>query len=210
MIRALSLSALALAVALASPALASPTSLRDLRYERMIGQTTWYTCGPAAVATLLSLYFGLPVSEADALEVALAAMGEIAAVEESGVTALALKAVLEGHGIQTRGYRVTLEALADYFQRGGLPVILHVTRPQLHYVLAEGLVAGQLVLADPSFGRRLMPLVAVEQEKGFSGIILVTLPAPDQTDLASAEQRGTLAWARDRLARLLSLRDRIR
>jgi len=210
MIRVLSLSALALAVALASPALASPTSLRDLRYERMIGQTTWYTCGPAAVATLLSLYFGLPVSEADALEVALAAMGEIAAVEESGVTALALKAVLEGHGIQTRGYRVTLEALADYFQRGGLPVILHVTRPQLHYVLAEGLVAGQLVLADPSFGRRLMPLVAVEQEKGFSGIILVTLPGAELAEYAVIAQRVTLAWARTRLARLDNLRARIR
>jgi predicted double-glycine peptidase len=43
---------------------------RDLRYEEVVGQAAWYPCGPAAVATLLTFYYGLLTSEAEALELA--------------------------------------------------------------------------------------------------------------------------------------------
>lgn len=210
MIRARSLTALALVAVLASPALASATSLRELRYQRMIGQTTWFTCGPAAVATLLSYYFGLQVSEAEILEVSLEVMGADAAKVETGITALALKTALERYGIPTRGYRVTTSALAQYFQRGGLPLILHVTRPQLHYLVAEGFISGHFVIADPSYGRRLLPSAALEGEKGFSGVVLATLPNPALAERAALAQQETLSWARERLSRLTDLRSRIR
>jgi len=45
-------------------------SYRELRYEKVIEQVEWYTCGPAAVATLLTYYYGLPTTEAEALELA--------------------------------------------------------------------------------------------------------------------------------------------
>jgi len=35
---------------------------------------------------------------------------------------------------------VNLEELADYFRRGGLPVIGHVTKPQLHFLVIAGMV----------------------------------------------------------------------
>jgi len=44
-------------------------SYRDLRYEWVVGQTDWYTCGPVAVATLLT-FFGIPTTEEEALELA--------------------------------------------------------------------------------------------------------------------------------------------
>src|SRR5690606_42021064 len=52
---------------------AAVTPYRDLRYEGVIAQTDWYTCGPAAAATLLRYYFGLDVDESDVLEAAAAA-----------------------------------------------------------------------------------------------------------------------------------------
>lgn len=36
----------------------------------MVGQIDWYTCGPAAVATLLTYYYEIPTTEAEALELA--------------------------------------------------------------------------------------------------------------------------------------------
>jgi predicted double-glycine peptidase len=43
------LCALLLGLALAQ----QPTPHRDLRYQGVVGQTDWFTCGPAAVVTLL-------------------------------------------------------------------------------------------------------------------------------------------------------------
>jgi len=60
----------------ATPTLASgPTPYRELRYQNVVGQTDWFTCGPAAVATLLRYYFGrTEVDEARVLALALEAL----------------------------------------------------------------------------------------------------------------------------------------
>ena len=114
-----------------------PLPHRDLRYEWVVGQADWYTCGPAAVATLLTHYYGIATTEAEALDLAEGFM--VAAGREPGqaLTALALRQTLEAKGIPTRGYRVSPEALADYFARGGLPVILHLTEPQSNCVVGQ-------------------------------------------------------------------------
>ncbi|MBC7220028.1 peptidase C39, partial [Candidatus Bipolaricaulota bacterium] len=83
-----------------------PLPYRDLRYEWVVGQADWYTCGPAAVATLLTHYYGIATTEAEALELAEGFM--VAAGREPGqaLTALALRQTLEAKGIPTKGYRV--------------------------------------------------------------------------------------------------------
>jgi len=52
-------------------------SYRELRYDGVVGQTDWYTCGPAAVATLLTYYYGIPTTEAEALKLAEGFMREM-------------------------------------------------------------------------------------------------------------------------------------
>ncbi|MGC8817575.1 MAG: cysteine peptidase family C39 domain-containing protein, partial [Candidatus Hadarchaeum sp.] len=111
-----------------------------------MGQTDWYTCGPAAVATLLTHYYGLPTSEAEALELAqnfMRAQG-LEPGPERGINALALKRTLEAKGIPTKGFRVKPEALKDYFDRGGLPLIAHLTQPQKHFVVVIGFVGDHI------------------------------------------------------------------
>ena len=129
--------------------------------------------------------------------------------EEKGVTALALRQALGEKSIQTRGMRLTLASLADYFRKGGLPVVLHVTKPQMHYVLAVGMVGDWVILADPSWGRRIQPLRALVNEQGFSGVTLVPLPPENLISTAKEQQSETLRWAEFRLARLNSLRRKL-
>lgn len=195
----------------ASPTLAVPiTPYRTLRYQGVIGQTNYYTCGPAAVATLLTYYYGQPTAESEILELSEKAMeGSGKSPEEKGVTALALRQALADKGIQARGMRLTLASLADYFRKGGLPVVLHVTKPQMHYVLAVGLVGEWVILADPSWGRRVQPLGALVNEQGFSGVTLVPLPPENLIPTAKEQQSETLRWAEFRLARLNSLRRKL-
>ena len=182
-------------------------SYRELRYEEVIGQTDWYTCGPAAVATLLTYYYGIATTEAEALEFAEGFMREMGLEPSRGINALALKKTLEAKGIPTKGYRVKPGALRDYFARGGLPVIVHLVKPQKHFVVAVGMVEDQIVLADPSWGRSIIPFSALIEERGYSEVVLVPIPPPELIPRVRSNQQATLSWARGRLAALARLRE---
>ncbi|MGB9861638.1 MAG: C39 family peptidase [Candidatus Bipolaricaulaceae bacterium] len=173
----------------------------------MVGQTDWYTCGPAAVATLLTYYYGIPATEEDALELAEGFMREMGLDPKQGINALALKRTLEAKGIPTKGFRVKPEALKDYFDRGGLPLIAHLTQPQKHFVVAIGFVGDHIVLADPSWGRRIVPFTAFVKEHGYSEVVLVPIPPPELFPTAWERQKATLEWARNRVSTLANLRE---
>jgi len=182
-------------------------SYRELRYEWVVGQTDWYTCGPAAVATLLTYYYGIPTTEAEALELAEGFMRAQGLEPGRGINALALKQTLEAKGIPTKGFRVKPEALKEYFERGGLPLIAHFTEPQKHFLVVVGFVGDQVVLADPSWGRRIVPFTAFVKEHKYSEVVLVPLPPFELINAIRERQKATLEWAANRLALLENLRE---
>lgn len=186
-----------------------PASYRELRLAPVVAQSRWYTCGPAAVATLLSRYLGRPTTELEVLEVAARAMQAAGRDPSAGISLAALRHTLHSQGVDARGVRTRPEALRDYFEHGGLPVILHVTRPRPHYVVAVGLAGGAFVLADPSFGLRLVEPAALVSEKGFEGVALVPLPAAPLSLTARLRQSEAVAAARRRMRALRALQARL-
>lgn len=186
-----------------------PLDYRTRRYVGVIGQTDWYTCGPAAIATLLRYYFDFETSEQEMLELALEASEDQERALTIGFNAAALKYAVESKGILVQGYRLTIGNLVDYFERGGLPVVLHVTNPRNHYVVAIGTTEGHAVLADPSWGQRIMDIDALQTEKHFSGVVLVPLPPEELAMSAKQHQRIVLDEAAHHLARLINLRRRL-
>lgn len=187
-----------------------PLPHRDLRYAEVVGQADWYTCGAAAVATLLTHYYGIPTTEAEALELAEGFMAATGREPGQALTALALKQTLEAKGIPTKGYRVSPEALADYFTRGGLPLILHLTEPQKHFAVGVGMVGDHIVLADPSWGQSLLPLSVLVHERGYSGVVLVPIPPPELFFVVQERQQKALRRAEERLLALDRLREEFR
>lgn len=182
-------------------------SYRSLRYSGVVWQTTWYTCGPAAVATLLTAYYNISTDESEMLVLAWEAMARVGADPELGITMWALKEALMAKGVESQGYRVSLDQLVDYFVRGGLPIIMHVTRPQPHYVVGAGLAEGYLVIADPAFGNYLLAPSDFVVAKGFEGHILVPLPDASAAETVRTNQLTTLERARLRLWQLTQLRE---
>lgn len=180
-------------------------SHRALRFERVLGQREWYTCGAAAVATWLTFYLGRPTTESEVLQVALGSMLSRGESPSGGLTLRSLQAALAHFGLTARGYRIDTGALMEHFARGGLPVLIHVTRPQLHYVLAVGVVDGRLVLADPAYGEYSVTLFELVHWKGFQGVVLAAELDGERAAAARARQREALAVhaaSRTRLARL--------
>jgi predicted double-glycine peptidase len=161
------------------------------------------------VASILTYFYGISTSESEILNLAEEAM-QMRGEEPSqghGLTAYDLKKGLEAEGIEANGFQVTPQALRDYFVRGGLPVIIHLTKPEKHFVVAVGMAGNQIVLADPSWGRSIIPFTVLISERGYSEVVLVPIPSPELAIRAEIEQKKTLVWAQERLIALAWLRE---
>lgn len=130
-------------------AVARSEGFAKLRYASTIPQTTWETCGAAALATLHRL-FGQEATEGEMLERALRHQQGL----DGGLNALSLVRASGERGLPLQGYRMDLQGLQTYFARRGLPVILHVTRPELHWVVG-------VVLAERFLARGLSWVISV-------------------------------------------------
>jgi uncharacterized protein len=183
------------------------TPYRSLRYQQTIGQADIYTCGAAAIATLFTHFYKQPVSELDVLEIAEKVMqGSGKKPQESGLDGLSLRQALVEKRIYASVKEVSLDQLRKYFNRGGLPTVIHVTIPQSHYILAIGLVEDWLIVADPSSGRGMFPLETLNTQKGFSGIVIFTSPPDEIVEVARQQQKLSQDWADGRLQRFNAMK----
>jgi len=184
-------------------------SYNVLRYRDVVEQTSEYACGAAAVATILTYFYGVSASETDVLELICASMrarGE-RPTQGQGFTAYDLKEALTASGVASKGFLVKVAALQDYFARGGLPVIIHLTKPQKHFEVAVGMLGDQIVIADPSWGRSVVPLAELVEQRGYSGVVLVPIPSSETVLQVTSRQQDVLGWATQQLASLSQLRD---
>jgi predicted double-glycine peptidase len=112
-----------------------------------------FSCGSAAVATLLTYQYGYPVSEQAAFE-QMYAHGDRAKINREGFSLLDIKRYLEANGFEADGFRVPLDRLAEEH----LPAIVLIEdRGYHHFVVVKGLLAGRVLVGDPALGTRSIP-----------------------------------------------------
>nr|MBS0022111.1 C39 family peptidase [Gammaproteobacteria bacterium] len=129
------------------------TSYKDKPFERVVKQQYDYSCGAAAVATLLTYHYGQPVDEQIVLDAMLAA-GDSEKIRREGFSLLDMKNYLETKGYSANGYRISLEKLAQ----AGLPAIaLTDTEGYLHFVVVKGMDRNRVLIGDPATGITLIP-----------------------------------------------------
>jgi hypothetical protein len=134
-------------------------SLRDLRQDGVVMQRWDLSCGSAALSTILTHDLGDPVSEALVVAAILRRADPVRIRARGGFSLLDLKRFAESRGYEARGYaRVSREALAKL-----APAILATELGgDAHFVVFRGLRGGRVLLADPAFGNRTMPVAALE------------------------------------------------
>lgn len=124
------------------------TSLKELRWKTVIRQQYDFSCGSAAVATLLSYHYDTPVTEAEVFE-EMFLTGDQAKIQTDGFSMLDMKRFLDKRGLKSDGFRMTLDKLA----RIGVPgIVLINTRGYLHFVVVKGIEHDRVVVADPALG----------------------------------------------------------
>jgi predicted double-glycine peptidase len=123
-------------------------SLKDLRDKYVVKQRLDYSCGAAALATLLRYYFDEPTSEAEILRLLVARLSvdEQRLRETRGFSLLDLKYAAEALGYQAAGFKLTVDDLAQL----AAPVIVFIQPLDYkHFAVLRGVAGGRSVLLLP-------------------------------------------------------------
>ncbi len=160
-------------------------SHQEMRWDGVIPQQYDYSCGAAAVATLLSYHYGRPTTEAEVFESMIHA-GEVEHIKEHGFSMLDMKRYLDAQGMQSDGFRVELDDLA----RIGVPAITLInTGGYRHFVVIKGMDRGNVLVGDPAVGTVAVPKAHFESI--WSGTVL---GARAYTDVAKANFNHERDW----------------
>lgn len=158
------------------------TSWREIPFRTVVRQQYDYSCGSAAVATLLRYHYGVGVGEAEVFQTMYAA-GDQERIREVGFSMLDMKSYLEGQGFAADGLRLSLDRLATL----EIPAIALITRDSYrHFVVVKGMRDGRVLVGDPTFG--LQTYSRAEFEAVWNGVVLAVRRAPEGSPAPSFNQ----------------------
>jgi predicted double-glycine peptidase len=127
--------------------------MKELRFRSTIRQHYDFSCGSAALATLLTHHYGIPVTEQEVFQ-DMYARGDKAKIKKEGFSLLDIKGYLESRGFQADGFVAELEQLSA----ARIPAIALIKEHGYHhFVVVKGLRDGRILMGDPSVGTRALP-----------------------------------------------------
>lgn len=134
------------------------TSIKEARYSAMVRQQYDFSCGSAALSTLLTYHYRFPVTEQTVFE-EMFARGEQEKIKHEGFSLLDMKRYLEAHGFQADGFEAPLDRLAS----AHIPAIVLINdHGYNHFVVIKGIRDQRVLIGDPSGGTRALTQKAFE------------------------------------------------
>jgi uncharacterized protein len=132
------------------------SSIKDLRDQNVVKQRSDFSCGAAALATLLRYGFGENVTEREILVQLfdLLTEEEKKATRTTGFSLLHLQRVAQARGYNAEGFRLDPDQLANL---GGPVIVFIEPRGYKHFAVLRGTRGDRVYLADPSRGNIRMP-----------------------------------------------------
>lgn len=162
--------------------------MKDLRDQNVVKQRYDFSCGAAALATMLNYGFGDSVTELQILEQLfdLLSEKEKEVARREGFSLLHLQRVAQARGYNAEGFRLPPDQLGLL----GGPVLVYIEPGGYeHFAVLRGVRGDRVYLADPSRGNIRMPMYRFLdswlQDEG-SGIIFAVEPTaglPDEPSL---------------------------
>ena len=171
-------------------------SLTELRFTKVVRQKYDVSCGAAALATLLTHFYDMPMTEKQIIEDIFKYSDDDteAKIKKYGFSMLELKRAGERLGFKTGGFRI---ADVKKLLKMKIPALALVNiRGYNHFVVIKGVVGGQVFIADPAFGNRTRPLDGFADE--WNNVVLVFL-SPTRKGNDQFVRDGTLRGRADGL-----------
>lgn len=181
------LTAVALVAGLLSPANASDIQLStgtggnyqlhvmswwEIPFRSVVRQQYDFSCGSAAIATLLTYHYDHAISERESFS-AMWQVGDQEAIRRVGFSMLEMKNFLETVGYRVEGYRLSPAQLASF---GRPSIVLLDQDGYKHFVVVKGTKANRIVVGDPMLG---LKTYAIDEFASYwNGIALAIASAP--------------------------------
>lgn len=133
-------------------------SIQERKFSRVVRQKYDFSCGSAALATLLTYHYEHETDEEAAFRW-MYERGDKAKISQVGFSLLDMKGYLESNGYQADGYEASLDVLAE----AQIPAIALINvRGYRHFVVVKGMADGEVLVGDPAAGLRFMPRAEFE------------------------------------------------
>ncbi len=160
-------------------------SMLARRFNTVVRQQYDFSCGSAALATLLNYHYDLPRTEGDVFT-GMWRKGDQPHIRQVGFSLLDMKRYLADIGLNADGYRVSLDAIA---QRNLPGIALISVKGYRHFVVLKGIAADRVLIGDPSLGLRSMTVG--EFKRIWSGVYFVLNSA---TQVGQRNFNGPRQW----------------
>ena len=160
------------------------TNAQILKYESVHRQRFDSSCGFAAVSSLLSYYYGFPVTEplvisnyftlqAGTSDVKVFLSNAITGTNIYALSLADISDILTEYGVQNKAYKMSFDELRKIIEKYA-PVLVHYDRPQTHFLLLTSVDSDEWVTAlDPARG--LEWISREEFISRWSGVVLLTI-----------------------------------
>lgn len=149
-------------------------SFQELKFNRTVRQALDFSCGAAALATLLTYHYDDPATEREVLEDMLA-QGDRERILREGFSLADMQDYLGRRGYRAGGFQAPLETLA----RAGVPgIVLVNAKGFMHFVVVKGMSDHHVLVGDPALGARIMP--RQEFERMWTGVMFVIIDHDSQ------------------------------
>lgn len=175
-------------------------SIRERRFVDLVEQKTDFSCGAAALATILEKAYNAQLDEQRVIQ-GMLTYADADQVRQQGFSMLDMKRYVESLGMRARGYRIQ----ADQLEQVKIPVIvLMEIRGYKHFVVLQRTQGNWVYIGDPALGHKRY--TRDDFNKGWNGIVFAIIgQGYDRNNpLLSPPEPLT---ARDRLDRFRPVRD---
>ncbi|WP_111493921.1 MULTISPECIES: C39 family peptidase [Marinobacter] len=143
-------------------------SFQERRYLTVIRQQYDFSCGSAALASLLTYHYDHPVSEQTVFR-SMLELADEEKVRQQGFSMLDMKRYLEHQGFQADGFRM---GLADIREKVRIPLIVLLDMDGFrHFVIVKGISDREVLVGDPARGLKVLTLDAFNER--WDGIAFV-------------------------------------
>ncbi len=169
------------------PLVKSVRSLRDIRYQNIVVQQFDYSCGAAALATLLYYGYGIQIPEPELIK-RMMVFSTPEVVTKNGFSMLDMKKFVETIGLRGRGFRVNVDAL--YKLQIPVMVLMDIDGYQ-HFVLVKHAQDDRIFIADPALGNRIV--LESDFVKTWNGLVFAVVGKPFREDSPLLQNNESLA-----------------
>ena len=145
------------------------TTFAERRFKTVYKQQFDFSCGSAALASLLTYHYDDVVDE-QSVFVDMYNIGDQQKIQQQGFSLLDMKLYLERHGYRADGFKIDLEGLIA----ANAPAITIINnKGYLHFVIIKGLNDQEVLVGDPAVGVKTIPRDEFEEMWGQRILFLI-------------------------------------